>query len=58
MNMWNRYRTIEDFEREEMWSTDLASSAYRGLDDGTRKDFDTHGARDDDDPDDLELDLD
>ena len=58
MNMWNRYRTFEDFEREEMWSTDLASSAYRGLDDKPRRDFDSHGACDDDDSDDDDLDLD
>ena len=33
MGMWNRYRTFEDFERQELWSSDLAPGALAGLDD-------------------------
>lgn len=58
MSMWNHYRSYEEFEHEELWSTDLSSCAYRGLEDGNRKDRDAHGPPDDDELEDVDLDLD
>ncbi len=58
MSSWNKYRTYEDFEREELWSSDLLYSTLSGLDDAPRGDPERPGAADDEGLDELDFDLD
>ena len=58
MSMWNHYRSIEEFEREELWASDLTNSSLAGLDDGCRGDPDRLGGCDEERLDELDFDLD
>ena len=58
MNTWNHYRSYEDFEREELWSSDVLGNTLAGLDDGPRGDPDRLGALDEERLEEIDFDLD
>jgi len=33
MNNWNKYRTFEDFETAELWSSEIVTGALQSMDD-------------------------
>lgn len=48
MSIWNRYRTFEDFERNELWNSEIVAGALQALD-GEWLDDDEDDDEDDDD---------
>ena len=58
MSTWNRYRSFEDFENAELWSSEIVDGALQVLDGWEKGDgaVNFEGDLDDDDDDDDDLD--
>ena len=55
MRAGTHYRSFEDFERDELWSSDVSGSKFAGLDDDLRPAWRRDADEDDDDLQELDF---